>query len=92
MQKSFIYYLIEPMGKNFDPEFSPELTPKQMLEMGVFGGKYMTDCSAEYPKIWYTNAKLCHEIHISEVNFFRLSQAPAAVQNEAVEDFGQARE
>lgn len=43
MQKNYIYYLIEPMGKNFGPGFSPELTPKQMLEMGIFGGKYMTD-------------------------------------------------
>lgn len=44
-QKNFVYYLTNPVGKNFDPEFKPELTPKQMLKVGVFGGKYMTDCS-----------------------------------------------
>jgi hypothetical protein len=45
MQQGYTYRLTEPMGKHFDPEFKPELTPKQMLEIGVFGGKYMTDCT-----------------------------------------------
>ncbi len=50
MQKNYIYFLSKPIGKNFDKEFQPELTPKQMLELGVFGGKYMTDCQDEFPK------------------------------------------
>ncbi|MDD4353974.1 MAG: hypothetical protein PHN56_05970, partial [Candidatus Nanoarchaeia archaeon] len=53
MQKNYIYYLTEPAGKNFHSEFKPQLTPKQMLEMGVFGGKYMTDCKKEFPKEWF---------------------------------------
>ncbi|GIW69436.1 MAG: hypothetical protein KatS3mg101_0183 [Patescibacteria group bacterium] len=73
MQKNYIYYLTEPMGKNFDPEFKPELTPKQMLEMGVFGGKYMTDCRNEFPKDWFENAKLCHEKHDASLNFFKVN-------------------
>jgi hypothetical protein len=48
MQKGYTYDCIEPMGSNFDPEFKPQLTPQEMLELGVFGGKYMTDCRAEY--------------------------------------------
>ncbi len=44
MQRNYIYYITESIGENFSPDFSPDLTPKQMLEMGVFGGKYMTDC------------------------------------------------
>ncbi len=44
MQKGSGYCLGEPVGKNFHPSFKPELTPRQMLELGVFGGKYMTDC------------------------------------------------
>lgn len=70
MQKNYSYQLSEPTGKNFDPEFKPELTPKQMLELGVFGGKYMTDCRNEFPKEWFKNAKLCHEFHDPKLNFF----------------------
>ena len=70
MQKNYTYYLTEPIGKNFQPDFKPELTPKQMLELGVFGGKYMTDCKAEFPKDWFKKAKLCHEKHDPKLNFF----------------------
>jgi hypothetical protein len=70
MQQDYIYYLAEPMGKNFHPDFKPELTPGEMLELGVFGGKYMTDCTSEFPQEWFTNAKLCHDRHVPELNFF----------------------
>lgn len=43
-QKGYTYALVEPAGRNFDPVFQPQLAPKKMLAMGVFGGKYMTDC------------------------------------------------
>jgi hypothetical protein len=70
MQKHYRYLLTEPEGKNFDPEFRPELTPRQMLELGVFGGKYMTDCQKEFPESWYKKAKLCSEFHDPKLNFF----------------------
>ncbi len=70
MQTDYVYYLIEPIGKNFDPEFKPELTPKQMLELGVFGGKYMTDCKDEFPNDWFENAKLSPERKNSSLNYF----------------------
>jgi len=70
MQKNYKYSLHEPIGKNFDPNFKPELTPKEMLELGVFGGKYMTDCKNEFPKDWFTKAKLCHEFHDPKLNYF----------------------
>lgn len=73
MQKNFVYYLTEPQGKNFDPDFKPELTPKEMLTLGVFGGKYMTDCKDEFPKDWFLNAKLCHEKHDPDLNFFKVN-------------------
>jgi hypothetical protein len=44
MQQGYVYHLIEPTGKHFHPDFRPELAPKEMLELGVFSGKYMIDC------------------------------------------------
>jgi hypothetical protein len=73
MQKSYTYYLTESIGKKFDPDFKPELTPKQMLELGVFGGKYMNDCKNEFPKDWFKNAKLCTEKHDASLNFFKVN-------------------
>ncbi|MBI5551919.1 MAG: hypothetical protein HY911_10455 [Desulfobacterales bacterium] len=73
MQKAYIYYLAEPPGKNFHPDFAPQLTPRQMLAMGVFGGKYMTDCSDEFPAEWFIDAKLCHDYHDPRLNFFGIN-------------------
>lgn len=73
MQKNYSYVLSEPEGKNFDQRFKPELTPKQMLSMGVFGGKYMTDCKNEFPDDWFFDAKLCHEYHNPDLNYFKIN-------------------
>jgi len=73
MQSGYEYVLSENEGENFDPEFRPELTPKEMLELGVFGGKYMTDCTGEFPADWFANAKLCHEEHRPELNYFLIN-------------------
>ncbi len=70
MQQDYRYYLTEPIGKNFDPEFKPELSPKQMLQLGVFGGKYMTDCQQEFPKEWFKAAKLSPEKRNAKLNCF----------------------
>ena len=48
-QKNYKYFLVEPIGKNFHSGFEPELTPAEMLSLGVFGGKYLTDCKNEFP-------------------------------------------
>ncbi|MDQ3100363.1 MAG: hypothetical protein M3R08_03175 [Bacteroidota bacterium] len=58
MQKRYQYFLTESAGRDFQPDFLPQLTPQEMLEMGVFGGRYMTDCTSEFPKSWFTKAKL----------------------------------
>lgn len=73
MQKGYRYELTEPIGKHFDPKFKPELTPKQMLALGVFGGVYMRDCKKEFPKSWFANAKLQENDsyeHNPKLNFF----------------------
>ena len=70
MQRGYRYTLTEPMGRRFHPEFLPELTPKEMLALGVFGGKYMTDCRDEFPEDWYTHAKLSRGRRDPSLNFF----------------------
>ena len=70
MQRGYRYVLTEPAGRNFDPEFRPELTPKEMLAMGIFGGKYMTDCRKEFPKSWFAGAKLATGARDCALNFF----------------------
>lgn len=70
MQNDYRYKLSEPMGKNFDIDFKPQLSPREMLELGVFGGKYMTDCQDEFPKSWFEKAKLCKEKHDAQLNYF----------------------
>jgi len=70
IQKNYEYHLTEPAGKNFDPEFHPDLTPKQMLELGVFGGKYLTDCRNEFPEDWFADARLCRERPDPGLNYF----------------------
>ncbi len=76
MQRGYRYELTEPAGRNFHPEFKPELTPKEMLEMGVFGGIYMRDCAKEFPKAWFKKAKLQKD-GLSErdpkLNYFRVN-------------------
>jgi hypothetical protein len=70
MQSGYVYELTEPEGDGFDPEFTPELTPKEMLALGVFAGKYMTDCTAEFPAEWFEGAKLATGARDPKLNFF----------------------
>ena len=71
-QKDYRYFLSEPLGKNFHPDFSPELTPLQMLALGGFGGKYMTDCTSEFPKSWFDKAKLSPNVKDANLNYFKV--------------------
>jgi len=73
MQSNYAYQLTEPAGCNFHSGFKPELTPKQMLALGVFGGKYMTDCAAEFADDWFEKAKLCPDRHDPKLNLFRIN-------------------
>jgi hypothetical protein len=70
MQTGYHYQLCEPAGRNFDPEFRPELTPKQMLQLGVFCGKYMTDTRDEFPSSWFADAKLATCGRDCSLNYF----------------------
>jgi len=71
-QNHYSYTLTEKMWENFDTEFKPELTPREMLELGIFGWKYFSDKPSEFPSDWWKDAKLA-EIWKSadkKLNFF----------------------
>ena len=70
MQQGYRYALTAPAGRGFDPAFRPELTPAEMLRLGVFGGKYMTDCRDEFPARWFAGAKLAAGARDPRLNFF----------------------
>ena len=80
MQRHYSYWLIEPIGRNFDPGFSPQLSPAELLALGIFGGKYMTDCRDEFPSTWFRRAKLSPEGRNPKLNFFGVNASqPLAV-------------
>ncbi len=70
MQRNYRYERTAPVGRGFDPEFAPDLTPAQMLALGVFGGKYMTDCRKEFPASWFARAKLSPKAKNPKLNYF----------------------
>ena len=72
MQENFFYFLTEEIGKNFHSDFKPELEPKEMLELGIFGGKYMNDCYNEFPDSWFENAVLSEHKKDFNLNFFKI--------------------
>ena len=73
MQRGYRYALTAPVGRNFDPEFCPELTPKEMLALGIFCGRYMTDCRGEFPPGWFAHAKLSPARKDCTLNYFGVS-------------------
>lgn len=70
MQQGYSYVLAEPEGGYFSPDFAPDLTPKEMLALGIFGGKYMTDCRDEFPAAWFEDAKLSPKGRDASLNYF----------------------
>ena len=70
MQSNYVYYCTEPIGRNFHADFRPDLSPKLMLKLGIFGGKYMTDCRNEFPVDWFSDAKLCPGARNPDLNWF----------------------
>ena len=51
--------------------FKPELSPKKMLELGVFGGAYFGEKISEYPKSWFEKAKLSKKFDV-KLNRFKV--------------------
>lgn len=79
MQTGYVYTRTALAGKDFAPEFTPHLSPKEMLELGVFEGKYMNDCRDEFPDDWFKEAKLSKTAN-PDLNYFKIkSRQPLSV-------------
>jgi len=79
MQSGYTYALSAPEGRAFADNFTPHLSPREMLEMGVFEGKYLNDCTAEYPPEWFKKAKLSNIADVSKNYFGVKSRQPLSV-------------
>ncbi len=82
MQSDYSYLLEAPVGEAFDPQFKPYFSPKKMLEMGVFEGKYCNDCQDEFPPSWFENAKISSVADPSLNQFGIKSRQPLSVWRE----------
>ncbi|MGH1465021.1 MAG: hypothetical protein ACRBBQ_06640 [Cognatishimia sp.] len=82
MQTGYRYHLGEPAGKNFAEDFTPYYTPQEMLQMGVFEGRYLNDCRDEFPGEWYENAKISDLPDLASNYFGVKSRQPLGVWQE----------
>lgn len=79
MQTGYRYRLCAPICGRFAEDFAPHYSPQQMLEMGVFEGRYINDCTQEFPSDWLQNAKIGQEPDPS-INYFGVkSRQPLSV-------------
>lgn len=82
MQTDYHYELTAPTGKDFAGDFTPFFSPQEMLEMGVFEGKYCNDCRDEFPASWFENAKISNTPD-PDLNYFGIkSRQPLSVWQE----------
>ena len=72
MQHGYEYFYNAPIGEIFTSDFAPELTPKQMLALGVFEGHYLNDCKKEFPADWFTDAKISTKKPDINLNYFQI--------------------
>lgn len=82
MQRHYSYRLEAPVGTEFAPGFEPFFSPKEMLALGVFEGKYLNDCRAEFPSAWYDGAKLSDQPDPGLNRFGIKSRQPLSVWRE----------
>lgn len=73
-QTGYQYGLNKREGKQFDPEFKPDLTPKEMLQLGIFGGDYFQAVPSEFPKDWFEDVSLSKTgTANAQLNYFKVN-------------------
>ena len=55
LRRGYSYVLTEAPG-DLPLDFRPDLSPAEMLMLGVFEGKYLNDCVSEFPAEWFVGA------------------------------------
>jgi len=86
--RDYSYVLEEEPGTNFEERFKPVFTPAEMLFMGVFEGKYLNDCTDEFPQEWFLNAGAAGRLspegrNVERCNYFGVdSRQPLSVWKE----------
>lgn len=80
MQQGYTYTLSQPAGEAFASDFHPDLTPQQMLALGIFGGVYMRDCRDEFPKEWFEEAKLAETKRDASLNYFAINASQSLAE------------
>ncbi len=62
------------MKTNKNEGFQPELTPKQMVELGIFGGNYFAAKDIEeFPEGWFKNVKMNFTKTDKMLNYFEVN-------------------
>ena len=72
-QTGYEYRASEQEGENFDPDFKPELSPAEMLKLGIFGGDYFNQVPNEFPMKWFEGVKLSPKGAQKELNLFKVN-------------------
>lgn len=79
MQTGYSYELAAEDGAGFAPGFAPHFAPVEMLELGVFEGKYCNDCRGEFPASWFEKARIADRPDPALNRFGVKSRQPLAV-------------
>ena len=87
MQRGYVYHRTEPVGRNFAPEFRPQLTPKQMLAARRVRRQVHDRLPARVSRQLVRRAKLCAERHDARLNYFGVnaSQSLAAWRRQGLD-------
>jgi hypothetical protein len=70
MQRGYRYSLTRPLARNLASNFIPQRTSAELLRLGVFGGKFMTDTHDEFPADWFAAARLAAGSRDCRLNHF----------------------
>ena len=85
--RNYQYVLEADPGTSFATGFKPVFSPGEMLALGVFEGKYLNDCTDEFPREWFLMADalgtLSPSKHDLNCNYFKVgSRQPLSVWKE----------